>query len=108
MLTSKGIGPRWLDEGDRWVVCPLYENRGKRNWSKEEDELGSGCVLQRQWLGVVRVQRRGSARFIGSQRRFAREKISAVYCARRPPQNATTASDAREDDATRGEAPFRH
>ena len=80
MLTSKGIRPRRLDEGDRWVVCPLYENMGKRNWSEEEDELGSGCVLQWQWLGVVRAQRRGSARFIGSQRQFARENLGGVLC----------------------------
>ena len=62
------------------MVCPLYENRGKRNWSEEEDELGSGCVLQRQWLGVVREHRRGSTRFIGSQRRFARENLGGVLC----------------------------
>ena len=34
-------------------------------------------------------------------------KISAVYCARRPPHSTSTASDARQDDATHDEAPFR-
>ena len=37
LLTLEGIEPRRLDEADRWVVCPMYENRGNRNWSEGED-----------------------------------------------------------------------